>query len=64
MLAVPLKSTNKVDLVEPLRKFIESTFSRDIVEQHLPTLANLNQQREDLRTTQNRNEYTRDVYLR
>jgi len=64
MLAVPLKATNKVDLVDPLRKFIEKTFARDIVEQHLPALTHLNQQREDLRTTQNKNEYTRDIYIR
>jgi len=61
---VPAKATNKVDLVEPLRKFIEKTFSPDVVEQHLPALMQLNQQREDLRTTQNKNEYTRDLYLR
>ncbi len=64
MLSVPLKTTNKLDLVQPLKEFIAKSFSHDVAQQHENALIHLHQSREDMRTIIDKSDNTREAYLR
>jgi len=64
MLAIPLKTTTRIDLVEPLKTFIAKSFSADLVEHHQQAISHVHQAREDVRTIVDKNEHTREQYLR
>lgn len=64
MLSIPLKTTNKVDLLQPLQQFIVRSFSKEQLKQHEEALNHLHQLREDVRTVTDKSEHTRDVFCR
>jgi hypothetical protein len=64
MLSIPLKTTNKVDFVQPLQQFIIKSFSKEQLKQHEEALNHLQQSREDVRTMTDKSEHTRDAFLR
>jgi len=64
MLSVPLKTTTKIDLIQPLEKFITKSFSKEQLVQHEEALKHLQQQRENVRSSADNSEHTRDVFCR
>lgn len=64
MLSIPLKTTNKVDFLQPLQQFIVRSFSKEQLQQHEEALNHLHQLREDVRTVTDKSEHTRDVFCR
>eukprot|EP01088_Endostelium_zonatum_P017951 TRINITY_DN5569_c3_g2_i1.p1 TRINITY_DN5569_c3_g2~~TRINITY_DN5569_c3_g2_i1.p1 ORF type:complete len:397 (+),score=100.88 TRINITY_DN5569_c3_g2_i1:163-1353(+) len=64
MLSLPSKETEKLDLVKPLKTFLSSKFSPDVVFQHEDALEQLQRLREEIRNIKDKNEYNLDSLLK
>ncbi|KAL6057405.1 pH-response regulator protein palA/rim20 [Balamuthia mandrillaris] len=63
MLFVPYKTSDKVNMVKALKKYMTKHFSADLVEQHKEALDRLQSTRESLRSTTEKTEHAKDLYL-
>eukprot|EP01105_Mastigella_eilhardi_P021503 TRINITY_DN520_c0_g1_i1.p1 TRINITY_DN520_c0_g1~~TRINITY_DN520_c0_g1_i1.p1 ORF type:complete len:663 (-),score=163.95 TRINITY_DN520_c0_g1_i1:994-2937(-) len=64
LLAVERRRTDKVDWAKLLQKYIRSTYDENALRAHQQAVTQLHQLREDVRNVQDKNDTTKDLFLR
>jgi hypothetical protein len=64
MLAIERKKTDKVDFVKPLEQYIRNQYSAQVAQDHQEAINYLQQLREDVRNSTDKNDVVKDLMFR